>query len=75
MYVVRVCLSCTGKLGLFKTANSGSTTKTLEPVFLSFLLAVSIVFLFLRGKALRRITFWCDAEGGLTKKIRRGGRG
>lgn len=57
MYVVRVGLSCTGKLGLFKSANSSSTTKTLEPGFISFLLAVSMVFLFLRGKAPRRATF------------------
>lgn len=38
--------SCKGKLGLFKSANSGSATKTLEPSCFFFLLAVSTVFLF-----------------------------
>lgn len=34
MYVVRVCSSCKGKLGLFKSANSRSATKKLELFFL-----------------------------------------
>ena len=38
-------------LNYFTSANSGSTTKSLEPGFLSSILAVSMVFLFPPGKS------------------------
>lgn len=47
--MVRVCSSCKGKLGLFMSANSGSTTKKWEHTFFPFLSGGEHGFFVLRG--------------------------